>query len=212
MKLNNALCGFSLYMIFIFLLGNVAGIHINRELQNLSIESEGNIKVGNSAKDSEDDVNDESNSIIKGEEEKNNDQGLTMNNTESGNSTSTENTNDNNETISQNITEADSNNNNNDSLKHHVYNGTFDLKKTFFLDGIAYNSTTGLPILPNLMDKLEDDYDFDDMPALKEALEVEIGWIIIGVCLALLAIMIITIIIVSVIKHRNNRARREAEE
>lgn len=140
MKLNNALCGFSLYMIFIFLLGNVAGIHINRELQNLSIESEGNIKVGNSAKDSEDDVNDESNSIIKGEEEKNNDQGLTMNNTESGNSTSTENTNDNNETISQNITEADSNNNNNDSLKHHVYNGTFDLKKTFFLDGIAYNS------------------------------------------------------------------------
>ncbi|QOY43264.1 Uncharacterized protein cpbgf_1003580 [Cryptosporidium parvum] len=212
MKLNNALCGFSLYMIFIFLLGNVASIHINRELQNLSIESEGNIKVGNSAKDSEDDVNDESNSIIKGEEEKNNDQGLTMNNTESGNSTSTENTNDNNETISQNITEADSNNNNNDSLKHHVYNGTFDLKKTFFLDGIAYNSTTGLPILPNLMDKLEDDYDFDDMPALKEALEVEIGWIIIGVCLALLAIMIITIIIVSVIKHRNNRARREAEE
>ncbi|KAK9174555.1 putative integral membrane protein [Cryptosporidium meleagridis] len=209
MRLNNALYGFSLYMVFIFFLGDVTGIHINRELQNLSIESEGNIKVGNFAADSgDDDVNDKSNSNVKGEEEKNNDQGLTVNNTESGNGTTTGNMNDKNETVSQNTTELD---NNNASQKYHIYNGTLNLKSTFFMDGIAYNSTTGLPILPKLLDKLDDDYDFDDMPVLKEALEIEVGWIIIGVCLALLAIMIITIIIVSVIKHRNNRARREAE-
>lgn len=62
------------------------------------------------------------------------------------------------------------------------------------------------------MNKLEDNYDFDDMPVLKEALEVEIGWIIIGICLGLLAIMVFTVTTVSVIKHKRNRARREIEE
>ncbi|KAH8584861.1 uncharacterized protein ELE39_000812 [Cryptosporidium sp. chipmunk genotype I] len=137
MKLSNALCGFSFVIIFLFFLGNVDGIHINRELQNLSIESEGSIKGDGSIEGSGDDVNDNSNSTIKVEEEdENSGQGSTINNMDSDNNTTTE-VNDKNETMVQNKTEVD--NVNEDSQKYHVYNGTFDITKTFFKDGVAYD-------------------------------------------------------------------------
>ncbi|OII74800.1 uncharacterized protein cubi_00353 [Cryptosporidium ubiquitum] len=238
MKLSNTICGVSLGVIFLFFLGNVVGVHINKELHNLSIESEGSIKAdnstksssgsegsvntNNSTKSSSSSVNNINNSTVKGKEQEVGSQNLIGNRTGSSNNITAEINNNNvtinqnmteinkNGTISQNKTEISSNNNSTDSEKYHIYSGEFDVKTTLFENGIAYDVNTGLPILPNLMSKLENDYDFDDMPALKEALEVEIGWIIIGICLGLLAIMIITVTTVSVIKHRKNRARREA--
>ncbi|KAJ1606478.1 hypothetical protein OJ253_2715 [Cryptosporidium canis] len=189
MRLNISLWGVFFCVAFAFL-KDVASIHINRDLQNLSIESEGDIRVDGLAESVPDNAN---SSAVQGADISNSSQGLMPNNT--------------------NGTEANGQNDGkNDTQQYQVFNGTLEMKNTYFDSGIAYDVNTGLPILPNLTSMLETEYGFDDIPSLKEALKIEIGWIIIGVCIGLLVIMIIVITTVSVIRHRRNRARREIEE
>ncbi|KAJ1612830.1 hypothetical protein OIY81_1186 [Cryptosporidium canis] len=189
MRLNISLWGVFFCVAFA-LLKDVASIHINRDLQNLSIESEGDIREDGLAESVPDNAN---SSAVQGVDISNSSQGLMPNNT--------------------NGTEANGQTDGkNDTQQFQVFNGTLDMKNTYFDSGIAYDVNTGLPILPNLTSMLETEYGFDDIPSLKEALKIEIGWIIIGVCIGLLVIMIIVITTVSVIRHRRNRARREIEE
>lgn len=137
MKLKKLFWGVSLCVVCMFLLEHVAGIHINRELQNLSIESEGDIKRDDPTGSSKGDSNIDSNSS-------NNSSSSNSNNNNSDSTGPTEDS----EDINNNDTQANGMANqsnefeefNNNSQKYSIFNGTFDFKNTRFEDGIAYDS------------------------------------------------------------------------
>ncbi|KAF7457381.1 putative integral membrane protein [Cryptosporidium felis] len=164
-----------------YLSGNIQGIQINRELQNLSIESSGSLQsnpseTGDEANESKNDVEAQAN----GDE----------------NSIPENNTNTSTTTVAS--TSNSSENANSDIGKLPKKENITSLMNTRFEGGVAYD---------DLKDGFDNQYNFDNLPAMKEALDIEIGWIIIGICLALLAIMFIVIAVVSVIRHRRNRNR-----
>lgn len=126
MKLKSSLWGVSLCVVCVFLLGHVAGIHINRELQNLSIESEGDVKIdepsgsnqGNNRNSSSISISNFTTSIeteIGGI-----DGNITVTNETSRHTSEYE--------TDMNVTQG-----------YNMFNGTFDFKNTRFEDGIAYD-------------------------------------------------------------------------
>ncbi|KAH7647114.1 hypothetical protein FG379_002805 [Cryptosporidium bovis] len=186
---------------------SVYGVHLNKKVQNLSIESSGKLLVNDNNRES---PSEEESST--GPDSANNESSSTITNINTNTSTSTGST----SSTSANKTTSDSkggdfDDEDDNTNKYTEYNGTLDWESVVVKDGIAYDAETGLPILPDMSDGFEHEYDYRGSITANKSLSDGIAWIIIFSCIILLVIMIIVITIVSCVRHRRNRRRRENE-
>ncbi|KAK6587666.1 hypothetical protein RS030_81477 [Cryptosporidium xiaoi] len=187
---------------------SVYGVHLNKKVQNLSIESSGKLLVNDNNGES---PSEEESSRGPADSAKN-ESSSTITNINTSTSTSTGST----SSTSTNKTASDPKGGDfdieDDSTNKYIeYNGTLDLESVVVKDGIAYDVETGLPILPDMSDGFEHEYDYRGSITVIKSLSDGIAWIIIFSCIILLVVMIIVITIVSCVRHRRNRRRRENE-